>query len=286
MVHAEQAVSALREVCDESRAVLHDYGFREIAAERDTAGEAAFIARRREQLRLVARAHGLADALRQIPGLEQHLGKAGVIAPELRDFVGDPVRVRGGLRQLPVEIARCAVERQHCHVLEQGSEEDVFGVTDFRGLAERPGRGGGKQRAAPEPRVVDADRPQRAHGRNQRKAQRQGQRGVQADDHQRLAQVLARPALGVERRIRDSQDFGGHRRVAADRLGHFRHLDVRIAGERDDFRGDSRRAREVHLCFQAVFEVWRQHSVAVIGGSGRDLSLRGPQRGSESSTCC
>ena len=179
-----------------------------------------------------------------------------MIAPELRDFVGDPVRMRRRLRELAVEVARRPVERQHRHVLEQRRKEDVFGMADLDRLAKRPRGGRAQQGPTPEAGVVDPDRAQRPHRGHQRKAQRQGQRGVQTDDDQRLAQVLARPALGIERGIGDSEDFGRHRRVAADRLGDFRHLDVRIAGKRDDFRGDPRGAGEVDLGFQPVFEVW------------------------------
>ena len=260
IAHPEQCVGALCEIRDEARAVLHHHRFGEIAAQRSAPGEAAFVRGCRQQLRLVARADGLADALGQIPGLEQHLRKARVIAPELGDFVADPVRVRGRLRQLAVEVARRPVQRQDRHVLQQSGQEDVFGVSDLGRFAKTPRRGRGEEGAAPEPRVVDADRAQRAHGGHQGKAQREGQRGVQADDHQRLAQVVARPALRVERRIRNPEDLGRHRRVAADRVGHFRHFDVRIAGERDDFRGDPRRTGEVDLGFQPIFEVWRQHS--------------------------
>ena len=146
-------------------------------------------------------------------------------------------------------------------------------MADLDRLAEGARRGRGQQGTAPEAGVVDPDRAQRPHRGNQREAERQGQRGVQADDHQRLAQVLARPALGIECGVGDSQDFGRHRRVAADRLGDFGHLDVRIAGERDDFRRHTRRAGEVDLGLQAVFEVLRLHLAAVIGWSGGDLSL-------------
>ena len=176
-----------------------------------------------------------------------------------------------GLLELGVEIPGCPVQSQYGHVLEQGGQEDVFGMADLDRLAEGPGGGGGQQGPAPETGVVDTDRAERPHRGHQREAERQRERGVQTDDYQRLPQVLARPALGVKRGIGDSQDFRRHRRVAADRLGHFGHLDVGVAGEGDDFRGDPRRAGEVHLGFQAVFEVLGQHLAAVIGGSRSGL---------------
>jgi hypothetical protein len=79
--------------------------------------------------------------------------------------------------------------------------------------------------------------------------------GIEADDDERLPQICAPPPLCVERGVRDPKDFGRHGGVAAHGLRDLGHLDVRIACEGNDVRGDPRRAREVDLRLQAIFEV-------------------------------
>ena len=90
---------------------------------------------------------------------------------------------------------------------------------------------------------------------HQREAQRQGQGGVQAEHDQRLAQVLALAPLRVERRIGDAQHLGRQRGVHAERLGDFAHLDLRIARELDDVRGDAGRRGKIHQRAKVGFDL-------------------------------
>ena len=176
------------------------------------------------------------------------------------------------------------------------------GCANFADFAKGASGGRGEQRPAPEAGVVDARSAQCPHRRDERKAQGERQGGVEADDDERLSKVLAGSALCVECRIGDAQDFCGHRRIATDGLGDFRHLDVRIARKGDDFRRHARGAGKIHLSLEPVFEILRQHTIGntseaaergfaslpVIGGASGSLKIRLKVRNtwSLSATCC
>src|SRR5690606_8941870 len=118
-----------------------------------------------------------------------------------------------------------------------------------------------EQGATPEARVIDANRayaPERLH---ERETERKRQGGIEPDDDERLAYVLARAPLGIEGRVRNAQDLGCNGGVAADRLGNLRHLNVGISSELDDFRGDTGWTWEIDLCLEPSFEFLAVHLV-------------------------
>src|SRR5690606_19395035 len=111
--------------------------------------------------------------------------------------------MRRALRELRVEIARRPVEPQHTDVLQQAGQENVLGLPDLGELAERASGRRGQEGAAPEAGIINARGVQSSEGGNERKAQRQRQCRVEPDDDERLTEILAWPALGIEGRIRD-----------------------------------------------------------------------------------
>jgi hypothetical protein len=123
----------------------------------------------------------------------------------------------------------------------------------FGEFTESACRGGGKQAAAPIAWIVDAGRAQSAHGIDQGEAQRQGERRIEPDDHQRLTQILTRAALCVKSGVGDTQNFCRHRGIAPNGLRDLGHFDVGIARKGDDVRGDFRRTRKVDLRLEANF---------------------------------
>ena len=195
-----------------------------------------------------------------------------MILAQLAGFVGNPVGMGCRLLQLAIEVARqrgrapgprCPAAGRPGKCLRRGLA--LLDSAKARAAVAR------QQGPAPEARIVDADRPQGAHRGDQGKAQCQGQRGVQADDDQCLPQVLAGPALCVKGGVGDAQDLGGHGRIAADGLRDLRHFDVRIAGKRNDFGRDPRRAGKVDLSLEAIFEVLGLHVVLQMTVGRTDL---------------
>ena len=262
VAHAEQLVrraGRARRRGARDRSSTHGLG--EIAAERDAAGEAALVGRSLERLRLVAGCDGLADALGQIPRLEQHRRVAGMIAAEV-------LRLR---RRSSRRATRAAAAWRRSRATRGRAPAPPCPAAGRPERCLRRGRPWPTRRT-PARRSPPAGRGARSAdsrcptGRSARIEETSEKLSASVSAafrpmiDQRLAQVLAGSALGVERGVGDPQDLGGHRRVAADGLGDLGHLDVRIAGERDDFRRDPRRAGEVDLGFQAVFEVLRLHA--------------------------
>ena len=78
---------------------------------------------------------------------------------------------------------------------------------------------------------------------------------LQSEHDQRLAQIFAPAALRVQGRIGDSQYLGRERRIHAQRLGDLPHLDVRIARQLDDMRGDTRRTGEIDYRTKVCLDV-------------------------------
>ncbi len=145
-----------------------------------------------------------------------------------------------------IQIGQRLIEREDADILQQRREKYLLGHGLAQRVGERARRGRRDQRPAPIERVVDAVRLAGAQRLHQGEAQRQRQGRVQSEHDQRLAQILALAPLGVEGRVRDAQHLGGQRGVHAEHLGHFAHLDIRIARELDDMSRDARRGREVH----------------------------------------
>ena len=91
------------------------------------------------------------------------------------------------------------IERQNADILQQGGEKYLLRHGLAQGIGERARGGGGDQGAAPVQRVIDAVYFAGAQALHQREAQGQGQSRIQAEHHQRLAQILALAPLRVER---------------------------------------------------------------------------------------
>ena len=134
-----------------------------------------------------------------------------------------------------------AVQCEYAHVLNETGQEQFLEERCAGGLSQAAGRKAGEQAASPEQRVVDAIGLGAAQRLDQRKGQRQRQRGVESEDDQCLAQRFAAAALGVHRRIRDPQDLGCQRRIHRDDTGHLADVEVDVTGEFDQPGGDPRR---------------------------------------------
>ena len=145
-----------------------------------------------------------------------------------------------------IQIGQRLIERQNADILQQRGEEYLLRHGLAQGIGERARGGCGDQRAAPVERVIDAVHLAGAQRLYQREAQGEGQGRIQAEHHQRLAQILALAPLRVERRIGDAQHLGGKRRIQAQHLRDFAHLDLGIAGELDDVARHAGRRGKAH----------------------------------------
>ena len=199
------------------------------------------------QFQLMAVFNGAVQALRQVPGAHQPSADVGVIGLQaLLLVLGERRVVALQLFAVAIQIGHGLIERQHADVLQQRRQEYLFRQRLTHGIAERARRGRGQQGAAPIELVIQTigfRAPQRF---DQREAQGEGQRGIESQHHQRLAQVFALAALRIQRRIGDAQNFAGQRRVHAQGLGDLAHFDFRILRQLDDVRRHSRRRREIH----------------------------------------
>jgi len=86
-----------------------------------------------------------------------------MVLAEMLLLVLDTLAMAGQRFELGVEVPPRAVNGEDGHVLQQSGKKDVLRRGHLRRLAERTRRRGGQEGPAPETRIVDADRLERAH---------------------------------------------------------------------------------------------------------------------------
>jgi len=147
----------------------------------------------------VAVGDGPVQAFGEIPPLHQPAANLGVIDLQLLDLVlGKGQMVALQRFPLRVQIRQGLVERQHAHVLEQRRQKYFLGHRMMHGIAERARRGRRQQGSPPIKGIAQSVRFAAAQRFDQGKTQGEGERGIQSQHHQRLPQVLALAALGVQ----------------------------------------------------------------------------------------
>ena len=207
----------------------------------------------------MARRHHLLSPLGKLPFLEQPAADRGVVDTEALLLALDQRRLAPLLRaEARVDLGHGMIERHDADVLDQTCEEQLLAVLDADDASEHVARRCAEQRAAPVERIVEAaGLVGRLPGFQQRERQRERDRGVQADDHQRLLEILGLALARVHRRVGDAQNFGGDGGIEGEDIGDARDVDLRIVGELDDLRRDSGGARQTVAAFDLFPEFWR-----------------------------
>jgi hypothetical protein len=199
------------------------------------------------QIQTVAVLDGSTQACGQVPFLHQPAADMRMIHLQALLFVlGEHAMLALQLFSQRVQVGHGVVQRQHAHILQQRRQEDLFCQGLVHGVRERAGCGCGQQGAAPVQSIAQAVRFAAPQGLDQGKTQGQGQSGVQSQHHQGLAQIFTLAALGVQRRIGDTQNFRREGRIHAQGLRDLAHPYVRVLCEFNDVRGHPRGRGEVH----------------------------------------
>ena len=226
--------------------------------------------------------HRLGQAQRHVPALQQPRADLGVVMAELlalvrREFAVLALQLAGAA----VEFRYGTIQGEDADVLHEAGEEQLLEERVSGGLAQAA-RGDPAQEAAPPvERVVHAVGLGAAQRLDQRKRQGQRERRVQAEHDQCLAQGLAAPSLGVERRVGDAQHLRDERRVHRDRGGDPPEVEVGVLGEFDQPRRHAGRGRKAGERAQVSVEFWRHARAASgawiraepAGSAGRDPLL-------------
>ena len=123
-----------------------------------------------------------------------------------------------------------------------GDERFVAGLVPQLG-GQLPGGDGPRQRRSPVPLELLGRHLGKQLVRQAESEHQQPQRLV-AQDRERLVQIGHFPPQAEERAVHDAEDFAGQRRVLLEQLLEHARIDLRLAGEPDDFERHGRAAVE------------------------------------------
>ncbi len=137
------------------------------------------------------------------------------------------------------------VEHQHADVLKQRGKKRLFLLNEIHLGRDGARGGGGIETAPPVFQMIEAGGFIFAQRGNQGEAEHERFDGLEAKDHQGVADGSDVVAAAVKAAVHRAENFAGEGGVLGNDAGNFRNVDVWFAGKVENLHGNGRQCRQI-----------------------------------------